>query len=54
MCKNSDNPCPGCKKQKPADAKWLFFSEEERQALTKWMHGPAKSPDLAEHPRPHP
>ncbi|WP_238939644.1 DUF1289 domain-containing protein [Marivita cryptomonadis] len=33
MCKNEGNPCPGCKKHKTSDAAWMFFSEDERQAL---------------------
>lgn len=32
MCKNADKPCPGCQKHKKADAAWVFFTEEERQA----------------------
>jgi len=24
MCKNADNPCPGCKKHKKSDAAWIF------------------------------
>ncbi len=35
MCKNADNPCPGCKKHKKADAKWMFFSKEERLELER-------------------
>lgn len=35
MCKNADNPCPGCKKNVGADAKWAFFTKEERQAHEK-------------------
>ena len=30
MCKNADNPCPGCKKHDPAEAAWIFFTDEDR------------------------
>lgn len=33
MCKNQGNPCPGCKKHQKSEAVWMFFSEDERQAL---------------------
>ncbi len=33
MCKNAENPCPGCKKHKTSEAAWMFFSDEEREAL---------------------
>ncbi len=33
MCKNEGNPCPGCKKHKTPEAAWIFFSEDERQAI---------------------
>ncbi|MFY0309356.1 MULTISPECIES: DUF1289 domain-containing protein [Leisingera] len=33
MCKNADNPCPGCKKHKKAEAAWMFFTDEERAAI---------------------
>ena len=33
MCKNADNPCPGCKKHKKPDAVWMFFTDEERQTV---------------------
>lgn len=33
MCRNADNPCPGCKKHKKPDAAWMFFTDDERQAL---------------------
>lgn len=29
MCKNSENPCPGCKKHKKTDPVWMFFTDEE-------------------------
>lgn len=33
MCKNANTPCPGCKKHNRDDAVWMFFTDEERQAL---------------------
>ncbi len=33
MCKNADTPCPGCRKHKQAETAWMFFTDEERQAL---------------------
>lgn len=39
MCKNADKPCPGCSKYKQPEAAWMFFTDEERQAL----EGPGKS-----------
>jgi predicted Fe-S protein YdhL (DUF1289 family) len=33
MCRNEGNPCPGCKKHKISEASWMFFSDDERQAL---------------------
>jgi predicted Fe-S protein YdhL (DUF1289 family) len=33
MCKNANTPCPGCKKHNRDDAVWMFFIDEERQAL---------------------
>ncbi|WP_176445099.1 hypothetical protein [Maliponia aquimaris] len=30
---NADTPCPGCKKHKKADAAWMFFTDEEREAV---------------------
>ena len=33
MCKNEGNPCPGCKKHKTSEAAWMFFNDDERQAL---------------------
>ncbi len=44
MCKNADNPCPGCKKHKKADAVWMFFTDEERQAIET----PDKTPTLVD------
>lgn len=32
MCKNANNPCPGCKKHTASEAAWMFFTDEERQA----------------------
>lgn len=28
MCKNADNPCPGCKEHKKPEAAWMFFTEK--------------------------
>lgn len=33
MCKNADTPCPGCEKHKKVNTAWLFFTNEERQAI---------------------
>ena len=33
MCKNADNPCPGCKRHKVEEAQWRFFTEEERRVI---------------------
>ncbi len=33
MCKNADNPCAECKKQKKTDAVWMFVTDEERHAI---------------------
>ena len=33
MCKNANNPCPGCKKYAKADTYWMFFTEEERLSI---------------------
>jgi predicted Fe-S protein YdhL (DUF1289 family) len=49
MCKNEGNPCPGCKKNKPSEASWMFFGDDERQALealtkTETPHGRAAHP----------
>lgn len=33
MRKNEGNPCPGCKKHKTRDAAWMFFTDEELQAI---------------------
>lgn len=32
MCKNADNPCPGCKKHNATDAPWAFFTDAERRS----------------------
>lgn len=32
MCKNAENPCPGCTKHTKIDPVWMFFTEEERTA----------------------
>lgn len=31
MCKHADNPCPGCKKHRTTETRWMFFTEEERR-----------------------
>ena len=41
MCKNAENPCPGCKKHKKADAAWMFFTDEERLAAENSSKAPA-------------
>lgn len=41
MCKNANNPCPGCKKHKEADAAWMFFTDEERHALATSRKSPS-------------
>ncbi|MBS0122502.1 hypothetical protein [Thetidibacter halocola] len=35
MCKNADKPCPGCTKHTTADSAWMFFTDEDRAALTR-------------------
>ncbi|MCV2866879.1 DUF1289 domain-containing protein [Defluviimonas sp. WL0075] len=40
MCKNANNPCPGCKKHKEADAAWMFFTDEERRAVEQLSKAP--------------
>ncbi|WP_165352837.1 hypothetical protein [Loktanella sp. IMCC34160] len=35
MCKNPENPCPGCKKHKATDAAWMFFTADERSAIER-------------------
>lgn len=46
MCKNADNPCPGCGKHKAADAARMFFPDAER--LTTEPAG--KTPTATETP----
>ena len=41
MCKNANNPCPGCKKHKVAEVPWMFFTDEERQAIEAMNKTPA-------------
>ena len=33
MCKNADNPCPGCRRHTQAEAALMFFTKEERERL---------------------
>ena len=35
MCKNADNPCPGCKKHDKTDPAWMFFTDEERTRIER-------------------
>ena len=44
MCKNTNTPCPGCKKHERTEAAWVFFTDEERLALAKSN----KAPDLVD------
>ncbi len=49
MCKNEGNPCPGCKKHKISEAVWMFFSDDERQALEA-LSKKAEPAHVAAHP----
>ena len=33
MCKNEGNPCPGSNKHQKSKAGWMFFRDDERQAV---------------------
>ncbi len=35
MCKNADNPCPGCKNHDKAEPAWMFFTDEERARIER-------------------
>lgn len=32
MCKNANNPCPGCTRHDP-QPQWMFLTEEERRGI---------------------
>ena len=50
MCKNADNPCPGCKKHKISDVRWMFFTEEERLLLDPRNRADAPRAEATTHP----
>ena len=41
MCKNADNPCPGCTRHEKPDAAWMFFTEEERLTFDRTKEAPS-------------
>lgn len=35
MCKNTNNPCPGCTKHSPQQPQWMFLTEEEGRSAQR-------------------
>ncbi len=53
MCKNHDNPCPGCPGRSLADAEGMFLTPDEPGGASgQRNHHPASSAYPTDHPEP--